>query len=170
MHYGNEANNSVLRFEAKRIRAEVIAQHLRGANMPARCVCFTCGNSARALREAGVFTIEVGSNGMVQPTQWMTPTEIAAMWPFTFDATSGHLPLWMMQRIGQAFAAELGPLPGELTIPSGSGETVVCLAMAYPGTRFTAAYDNTQAPTTFNSGAPLNELVELLAHRTIQHP
>lgn len=158
-------NKGVLRFAAKRIRAQVIAQHLGEAGLPLRCVCFTCGNAARALRNEGLYVVEVGSQGRVEPTEWVDPTHIAGMWPGMFDATSGHLPVWMMERIGAAFAVELGELPGKVVVPSGSGETLVCLALAYPDVRFVARYDMTEPPTMFNEDAALNGLVRRLAHK-----
>ena len=52
----------------------------------------------------------------------------------------------------------------EVVVPTGSGETLVCLAMAFPKVKFIARY-NIDAATEYHEEAPLNKLVERLAFR-----
>lgn len=149
-------------FPAKRLRAKVIAEYLSGLHQ-ARCVCLTCGNAAEALREEGLEVCEVGPKAALQATRWIRPEEVAAWWPGLFDATSGHLPVWLMLRIANRFREHLGDLSeSKYAIPTGSGETLVCLAMAYPDVRFVALYGDDPA-TKYEVAAPLNVLVARLA-------
>jgi hypothetical protein len=153
----------------KRTRANIIAQYLDETQRPLRVVCFTCGNAAKALRGCGLNIVEVGPYGALQTDRWWTPTEIAVAWPDHFDATSGHLPVWMMRDIGQALATRLVGAGVDLrehnqvAVPSGSGETLVCLATAYLNVSLVAEYDNALPETTYNQDAPLNRLVQALA-------
>jgi hypothetical protein len=158
----------LINLEQKKIRAQVIALYLRahGSN---RCVCLTCGNAAKALREEGVQVIEVGKNGPIDANTWLTFQEIAAIWPDTFDATSGHLPWPIMQRIAYNMPDVIMRDNQPLYLPTGSGETLVCLKLHNPHTRIVAVY-NLDASTTYNPGAPLNALVALLADDVIMHP
>ena len=154
---------NLLRFPHKQIRAAVIADHLRRAGRAAAgVVCFSCGNASAALRAAGLDVLDVGPRGALQPRHWWTEAEIAKAFPTMFDATSGHLSTALMLRIGQAYRAHLGELPPAVYVPSGSGETAVCLALAYPERRIHAVYDDSDPATTWNDAAPLNTLVERL--------
>ena len=50
------------------------------------------------------------------------------------------------------------------SIPTGSGETLVALAMAFPQSRFKPEY-NLNMSTAFQVHAPLNTLVDALTHK-----
>lgn len=153
----------LLRFDNKGIRARVIAKHLREAGkFDNGVVCLTCGNAANALRNEGLQVVELGAQGALKPNRWLAPAEVARAFPTHFDATSGHLPVYLMAEIGKAYKKELGALPYMAAVPSGSGETVVCLALAYPGNKFVAVYDNEDPACVYNDQAPLNGLVALL--------
>ena len=130
-------------------------------------MCFTCGHAAEELRRAGLRVVGVGPAGELGARAWWPASRIAATWPHLLDATSGHLPTPIMAEIAQALRRELGELDEDVTwrVPTGSGETLVCLAWAYPHARFVAAYDDRQAATTYDRRAPLNGLVESLAWR-----
>ena len=54
---------------------------------------------------------------------------------------------------------------------SGSGETLVCLKMAYPEKDFIAHYNvkGYEKATEYNEVAPLNRLVKVLALKTIKY-
>ena len=151
----------LLRFDHKRIRAEVIREYMNDAGYT-RAVCFSCGNAARALESAGVETIHIGENGVFRPNKWFSPAEVRNIWPDAFDATSGHLGAFLMVKIGQRYRESLGELPDVVYVPSGSGETLCCLKMAYPQNEFIAVYGLDKA-TEYSDSAPLNNLVELLA-------
>lgn len=161
-----------IRAPFKAWRAAAIRSHLdhvygRGLK---GVVCFTCGNSADALRKEGLRVVEVGAKGPIAPTRWWGHEDIAFAWPNHFDATSGHLSVPLMLDIARLFKAQLGNLDdhrlaGGVYVPSGSGETAVCLALAYPELPVIACYGATNGPETeYNKEAPLNGLVQRLCH------
>lgn len=152
----------MLKVPAKAARARVIRRFLEDAGLPRRVLCLTCGNAAAALREEGLQVVEVGPKGLLVPSRWLEPAEIAGKWPGLFDATSGHLTVGMMHTLGQRLRAMLGCDLPSLRVPSGSGETAVALALAYPEHRFTAVYDSSNPATCWNAKAPLNPLVAAL--------
>lgn len=147
----------------KHHRAMAIAQHVRRLGHE-RVVCFTCGNAAKALRNVGLDVVEVGPEGPLRTKRWWTPGEIAQAWPDRFDATSGHLPVWMMTDIGLRVLSMYPRLSTEevYEIPTGSGETLCCLALANPRLRLVGVYDERLPETTYHSEAPLNTLTRAL--------
>lgn len=145
----------------KIMRAQIIAAHLSDARLPQRVVCCTCGNAAAQLRRFGLDVVEIGPQGVLQPSRWLLPYELARIFPGHFDATSGHLSVHMMGQLGQRLRASLGDVPPDTEVASGSGETAVALALAYPGIRFTAVYGGSPA-TEWHEQAPLNGLVAQL--------
>ena len=154
----------ILSFPSKKLRARVIAEHVRSAGYRG-VVVFTCGNSAMALREQGLDVVEIGPRGDLKTDKWWTAAEIHRLYPDLFDATSGHLPAALMPKIGKAFREHLGDLPaGKYAVPTGSGETILCLRVAYPNPSivFLAAYDNRKPETELNPLNPLNEFVDAL--------
>lgn len=168
--WDNSLPTEVLRFPAKRLRAKPIAMYIRKAGYPG-VVTFTCGHAADALREAllplGFHVLEVGACGVLQTDTWWTPAEIHAGFPHLFDATSGHLPVPLMYEIAQEFRTYFGNIGGHLTdnkqyvVPSGSGETILCLRMAYPHAAFMAAYDNAKPETTRDiENVAMNALID----------
>jgi len=167
---GNHPQTLQFSATAKTIRAKVIAQYMATAYRNAGVkpvVCFTCGNSADALREQGLVVLEASnrSGAAIKPDRWWTPDEIATAFPMCFDGTSGHLPGFLMVRIAKAFREHLGVLPyGPWRVPTGSGETLICLTIAYPENDFIAVYDNKYSATEYNPSAPLNEWVKAVAY------
>ena len=157
-----------LNIPAKRLRAEAIAAYVRNAGLPG-VVCFTCGHAAEELRRTGLEVVEVGPTGALRPGCWWAAEKIARTWPHLLDATSGHLPVPIMASVAEAFRKHLGDLdPKELyRVPTGSGESIVCLAWAYPDCRFVAVYDDKQAATTYDPEAPLNGLVRAVAEKLV---
>jgi len=170
--WDNSAPTEVLRFPAKRLRAKPIADYVRKAGYPG-VVTFTCGHAAEALREVfspfGLHVLEVGARGVLQTDKWWTPAEIHKGFPHLFDATSGHLPIPLMHDVAEQFRAYLG-VRGEYivndkqyVVPSGSGETILCLRMAYPNIPFMAAYDNAKPETTRDTeNVAMNALIDAL--------
>lgn len=154
----------LLRFPAKRIRAICIKEYIAG--IYDKVVCCSCGNAATALKNAGLDVLYIGPNGLLIPTRWFSQLEIHRMFPECFDATSGHLPLELMRIIGEAFKKSLGDLAETIYVPTGSGETLLCLKMAYPQNKFIAVY-NLDDATLYNENAPLNPLVEIVADKII---
>ena len=152
----------LLVFPHKQIRAQVIKEYMQAAGYT-RAVCFSCGNAAQALQAAGVDVLHIGERGDLTPNKWYTLAEIKRDFPLCFDATSGHLPIDLMQALAQAYRHYLQDSLGDTVyVPTGSGETLVCLKLAYPDKKFYAVYDLNKA-TEYSKDAPLNEMVALLA-------
>jgi len=151
--------SSKLNILEKQIRAEVIKDYL-AAKGTKRCVCFTSGNSAKYLRLQGLKVIGVGDSQELQTKKWWEFNEIAALG--LFDATSGHLPWPLMLEISKRLKDQIKELPKRLVLPTGSGETLVCLKVAFPLTKFYSKY-NLNPATEWSANAPLNKLVNLFA-------
>jgi hypothetical protein len=155
----------------KRARSIVIRRYLDELKIK-RCICFTSGNSAKFLREVNVDVISIGNNEGLIANKWFDVFEIAKF--NLFDATSGHLPFPLMVEIANMLRINeqldfLTTCDDEIVLPTGSGETLVCLKMAFPNLEIIAAYnrpDNINA-TKYNEDAPLNKMVILLAHDII---
>lgn len=159
----------MLRFPAKRLRAEAIVSHMREAGLE-RAVCFSCGNASRELKELlRDSLVDIAPGGMLEAGRWMSTAEIRRVWPGHFDATSGHLPPDLMNELARIYRLHLGPALGKaapIYVPTGSGETLVALSIAYPDAALVAVYGEGSA-TVFNARAPLNKLVAALA--VVQH-
>ena len=154
----------LLTFPHKQIRSKVIKGYISG-NFD-KVVCFSCGNAGRALENEGLDVLHIGEEGVLTPNKWFTMQEIAHFFPDYFDGTSGHLSNELMQLVGDAYKEYLGELPEVVYLPTGSGETLVCLKMAYPDVDFVAVY-NLGKETEYSEYAPLNKLVELLSYDII---
>lgn len=161
----NVRKRITLRVPAKQIRASIISAHVRQSGLRG-AVVFTCGNAATALRRYGCFdyVLEIGPRGTLNPLRWHTPAEINKAWPDLFDATSGHLPLPLMVEIAYGLQAYIGALDPAIDylVPTGSGETIICLRLAYPEIKFIAVYDSSRPETTQDQQAPLNRAVYAL--------
>lgn len=157
-------NQKLLKFPHKQIRSKVIQEYIEGTYD--RVLCFSCGNAGRALEELNLEVLHIGEEGILNPNKWFTLKEINHRFNNYFDATSGHLNIELMQMIGEEFKKYLGELPQTNYIPTGSGETLVCLKLAYPNKDFIAVY-NLGKETEYNENAPLNKLVELLSKEII---
>lgn len=133
-----------------------------------RAVCFSCGNASRELKLAGVDTLDISPTGQLQALRWFTMGQIHDRFPDYFDATSGHLPMECMLMVADAFKSHFKGLdiPNEINLPTGSGETLVCLKLAFPTLKINAIY-NLDGATEYNENAPLNDLVKLLAEKVV---
>lgn len=149
----------------KRIRAEVVQAYMKRNGIP-YAVCFSCGNASRYLREAGVPLIDISPQGDLTANRWFTMEEIRQRFPQAFDATSGHLPTDLMREIAERLRAELSfDTDTEYIIPTGSGEGVVCLKMAFPDVPFTPQYNDNDPATEYNEEAPLNGVVRAMFNK-----
>lgn len=144
----------------KSVRAKVIRDHLDLLRTK-RCVCFSSGNSAMELLKVGLDVIYVGEKSWtLAPKNWFSYSAIAQIFG-VFDATSGHLPWPLMHEIAMRMRAEQPVYKGPIDIPTGSGETIVCLFLAYPDHIFRAER-GASPEVRYNENAPLNGLVSLL--------
>lgn len=150
----------------KQLRAVAIKRYMQAAGYTG-AVCFSCGNASRWLKETGVDTVDISPAGDLRPARWFTSADIVRVWPQRFNATSGYLPMDLMLEIGKVYQARFGALQPdcEYYVECGSGETVVCLALAYGAGVFVARYDNSRLATRHEAGNPLNALVNMLAKR-----
>lgn len=156
----------LFRFENKRLRAIAIRAYMARYGFD-KAVCFSCGNASRELKKAGVKTLDISPKGDLAALRWFTIGEIRQAFPNHFDATSGHLPTDCMYDVADLFYTNLFKrMPDEILLPTGSGETLVCLKLAFPKTKITAVY-NLDAATQFEENAPLNGLVKMLADKII---
>lgn len=149
----------------KRIRAEVVRAYMVRCGI-SYAVCFSCGNASRYLREAGVSLLDISPQGDLTANRWFTMEEIRRRFPQAFDATSGHLPADLMGEIAERLKREFNfEQDTEYIIPTGSGEGVVCLKMAFPDVFFTPQYDDSYPATEYNEGAPLNDVVRAMFNK-----
>ena len=147
---------------AKTIRAHIIKRHMEENHID-RCVCFSCGNASRAIKDAGIPCVEISPGGDLSANRWRSMNEIRNTFPDSFDATSGHLPMDMMNQLAAEFRIILSDTIKEghtYTIPTGSGETVICLRMAFPKSRFIAQWDNQDPSCEYSDQAPMAQLVK----------
>lgn len=149
----------------KRIRAEVVRAYMVRNGIP-YAVCFSCGNASRYLCEADVPLIDISPRGDLTANRWFTMEEIRQRFPQAFDATSGHLPTDFMREIADRLRAELSfDTDTEYVIPTGSGESVVCLKMAFPEVNFIPQYNDSDPATEYNEEAPLNGVVRAMFNK-----
>ncbi len=95
--------------------------------------------------------------------QWRSPAWIKAEYPRRFDATPGHLPLHLMVQLARAYRRHLGRLADACYyVPTGSGETVICLKIAYPEKKFVPVYRQRSPHTQYDPRAPLNPVVRAM--------
>lgn len=151
----------ILKFPHKALRAQVIVDYV--SKTPYKgIVCITCGEAGKALTKA-VQGTDVHLI-VVEPTRWLTMEEIANEYPGYFDATSGHLPLWLMERIAQQFRVWFDENPHELPeegywrVPTGSGETIFELELMSSAAEWVALYDYNRG-SKYEAEAPLNNAV-----------
>lgn len=149
----------------KRIRAEVVRAYMTRCGI-SYAVCFSCGNASHYLKEAGVSLLDISPQGDLTANRWFTMEEIRQRFPQAFDATSGHLPTDLMREIAERLRAELTfDTDTEYIIPTGSGEGVVCLKMAFPDILFTPQYNNSDPATEYNDESPLNAVVRAMFNK-----
>ena len=151
--------HKLMEFENKKIRAKVIKKYMDENNYT-QAVCFTCGNASKELKKIGVNVLEISQHGDLTANKWFKISDIKNIFSNMFDATSGHLDIELMNLVSKEFKKELGELQENvLYVPTGSGETLVCLKMAYPKKEFVAVY-NIDNATKYEKEAPLNKMVE----------
>lgn len=155
----------LLRFPHKKIRAAVIKDYMIEHGYK-KAVCFSCGNASRALKEAGVDVLDISATGDLLSRRWFEPSEVAKWFPDCLDATSGHLSVELLNRVARAYKDYLGDLPSVNYVPTGSGETIVCLKMAFSDKKFVAVYNINEA-TEYSDSAVLNGLVRAVADRVV---
>lgn len=156
----------LFKFPNKRLRAQGIKNYMAHYGYD-RAVCFSCGNASRELKNAGVDVLDISPSGDMQALRWFTIGDVKRWFPECYDATSGHLTGDCMAWVAREYETYLKTLPPEIYLPTGSGETLVCLKLVFPKTKITAVY-NIDAATQYETDAPLNTLVELLADNIIK--
>jgi len=145
----------------KQLRAAWIATYCKSAGY-AGVSCLTCGTTGVALIEAcrkEGLECRVFSN----PCKWWGNAEfIKYNGTQFFDATSGHIPLFIICQLGKVYREYLGEISEEtITVPTGSGETALSLRIAYPDKIIIAQYGES-AEIKRDTDAPLNAAVDAL--------
>ena len=165
----NKNNNKTkfLDFPNKYLRSLAIKEYLEKRNMD-KVVCFSCGNATKQLKKVGLDVLDISPNGDLLANRWFTGTDVAYYFNDRFNATSGYLSFEVMLLIAEKFKKYLYKKIKQTNyIHCGSGETIVCLKMAFPNKDFVAVYDNSLSATKYDKEAPLNKLVEILAKDVI---
>lgn len=155
----------LFRFPNKAYRAAVIKAYMEQWGYK-KAVCFSCGNASRELRKCGVDTMDISDTGMLKARQWFDAGEVKRWFPDCFDATSGHLPIDCLLQVAAMYRSKLGSVPDAINLPTGSGETLIALKLAFPSCKITAVY-NLDKATRYEEKAPYNGLVQLLAEEVI---
>lgn len=160
----NKSLTPILEFPHKALRSEVICNYVRQSAYDG-VVVITCGNAGKALKVEGEKQ-GVGVTVLEQPKEWYSHERISKEFPNFFDATSGHLPMWLMQRIADKFRAYFKSEgmffeDNFYFVPTGSGETIITLRLAFPETNFIALYNYSRG-SQFEEKAPLNNAVEIM--------
>jgi len=154
----------------KAVRAKAIREYMARAGY-ARAVCFSCGNAYTALLAEGVDVLGIAPNGDFQPCHWFKPSEIRRIFPDYFDATSGHLPMELIYSIASALQAEISLHSGQrYEVLSGSGETALCLKLAFPAAQIVPVFDNSNPATEWNAENLLNPLLGVLFDEIVFNP
>lgn len=152
-------------FQNKLYRSLAIKRYMDMAGYD-RAVCFSCGNASAYLKAVGVNILDISPSGDMIANRWFKPCEIKKWFPNCFDATSGHVPIDCLRMIADEFKNRLGRLPDEINLPTGSGETLIALKLAFPATRITAVY-NLNSATQYDEECELNKLVKIMAEKII---
>ena len=151
----------------KKERSSIIIDYAK-THLYEGIVVFSIGNPddlSRSILRSSLNLISVSPGGDLQSAnKWWSQEEIRTSWPNYFDATSGHLPVFLLNQIVVRIRSKFLGIDElkEYYIPTGSGETFVCMAMAFPKMSFRAVY-NIDQYTQWNPNAPLNDLVYALA-------
>ncbi len=154
--------NPNLNLLEKKIRSRVIRKYMETLGIK-KAVCFTCGNSARALRVAGVDVLSVGENEELRPTKWFEQEEIALAFPSYFNASSGDLPVHLMTEIARRMRKTLGAQFQGGSVKVGSGETLLVLTLAYPEYKhLIKPYRDDSKESQYDEGATLNGIIHAL--------
>jgi len=150
--------------KVKKIRAFIIKSHLDKLGLDT-CVCFTSGNATRFLRRAGLKVVSIGNKEDLSSNKWFSYTDIQKSFNGLFDATSGHLPLPFLNEISSRLKKEYAGFFNKdkiYPIKIGSGETILCLKLAFPEISFEPIRIKGYAPTKFDKEAPLNDLIQVI--------
>lgn len=154
-------NIVLLRINNKVIRTKIVIDFVKKNNFRG-IVCFSCGNASKLLKENYQNVIAIIPTGDFTANRWFTPSEIRKIFPDYFDATSGHLPWEVMNLIAQYYKDNLILPDNRYFIPTGSGETIICLKLAFPDKEFIPVY-NLDTATQFDEECILNSLVNIVS-------
>lgn len=148
--------------KAKQIRACVIHEYML-QNGYDHCVCFSCGNATRALKAEGVSCISISPDGDLTANRWWSISEVRKAFANAFDATSGHLPIDVLIAIAKKYREAFSDVfvkGKEYVIPTGSGETVFCLSMAFKDIKFIAQWRKDDPSCEMSVEAPMTEIIK----------
>ncbi|GIW70338.1 MAG: hypothetical protein KatS3mg101_1085 [Patescibacteria group bacterium] len=140
----------------KKIRAEVIADYIGKR----RAFAFSCGNATRWLKRAGVNLIPIDGEAL-KACRFITIEEMDR-WFDAFNATSGYLPTYLMERIAKKIESKIPEIKKEkiIAVPFGSGELILALGFFIPLKKIIAIYSNEFAPTRQDGTSPIAEFIK----------
>lgn len=148
----------------KIVRTNVILDCVRSHKISESIVLFSSGNAYKCLHDLHTNTMRLESD------DWVSQEYIRNTFPNSFDATSGHLSIELMNQIAKSLHDKYKDVLDEnktYGIMSGSGETLVCMKLAFPQVKFVAIYDDNSEHTSYSEFAPLNKLVSVMAEQVI---
>ncbi len=135
--------------DMKRIRALVIKDYLEGR----QCFCFSCGNSSRALQLVGANVIGISPHDSLKVNTHVTPKRAQAIFK-CFNATSGYLPLFLIEKIAdeliERLPCDVFTNKRPICVPVGSGETLFTFSYVFPINRLIGVVDKNDQATSFN--------------------
>lgn len=145
----------IFKINNKKIRAEVIKEFLGDR----RAFAFSCGNVTRWLKRAGVNIIPI--DGEALEAKRKITAEEADNWFKAFNATSGYLPTFLMDKIARRIEIENEELRNEprIAVPFGSGELITTLGFFIPFKNIVAIYSDGFPPTKQDGTSPLARFV-----------
>ena len=127
-----------------------------------KCFCFSCGNAVEALQREHVRVIPVSHEHKLRATKYITPLE-AKFYFNCFDATSGNLPIFLMEEISQKIKEKLPNKMFEdnkkIYIPVGSGETYLAFSYLFKINRL-IPFKSSYPPIKFEM-SPLIKLINI---------
>lgn len=142
----------------KKIRAEIITAHAHGR----RIVAFSCGNATRALAEAGANLISIDAGSDLAARRYISPQKAGWIFGGAFNATSGNLPIYMIEEIAHEIKKQIGDdIAGKrIVVPYGSGELILALSYIHKIKDIIAITSDLFPPTQQDGTSPLAPFIE----------
>ena len=119
----------------KKIRAKIITDYCIKSGIT-EVVCYEeCKTTIEFLNSKGISVLSIKQNNR-------EPEKIRMDWPYSFDASPGNIPLFLIMRIAKKYKEFLTDLEKTMsskdfiTVPYITGETITCLQIAYPNITF----------------------------------
>lgn len=142
----------------KRLRASAIRDYMQENGFKS-AVCFSSGRALEELRKVAVPVLGISvKDGDMLAMRWFSKEEIRYYFPNCFDATSGHLPLLLCDKIAAEVRANIEGITAgtEYRILSGSGECAYIFHKAFPEAKTIPVFDQREQCTEWNAECEFN--------------